>query len=346
MQQIEGATLDTLREVLETKENLYPEQIAKLDPIAQDFFNNQIYGPKPEKFAQDTKTQIAQRLYTLGRMKSFNAMFSATENKFDAFKCMQEKKIVLVNTDASDDGLGEASPIFGRFILASCLAAARRRPRNERHLALLVVDEFKAYADDHLSLIFSDARQFGLGLLVATQLPHQLDQKVEREINTNTAIKLFGKVEYKVASSFYKDMHTTPEFITGMESFPKSYAEWACYVAGITPHAIKLSVPFGAVEGLPKMDDLTYRAMRAANMAQYGVSPEVAVPFSMPPEPPPVPAGGPPDRPLPPSPAAAVPPRTPDHENVKKPPPEPARTAKKETKPKAGNDPLDLDYKH
>ena len=267
MRHIDGATLLTLIEVCESRKNPYPQAVQKLSPFAQSFFDNQFYANKPDQLVQQTKSQIANRIYTLGRMPKFQQMFSAPDNKFDPYQCMQEKKIVLINTDARSPrlgGLGDASAILGRFILAQCLDAARARPKNERHLALLVVDEAKHYMDDQAALILSDARQFGLGLLLATQFPHQLEEAVRREINTNTSIKMMGPVEYAVASQYARDMFTTPEFIMGMKSYDHSHAEWATHVANLTDRALKLSVPFGAIEKMPRMDESTHVALRGA----------------------------------------------------------------------------------
>jgi uncharacterized protein DUF87 len=273
MRNVPNATLLTLVEVCESKQNPYPAALQNLSPFAQSFFQNQFYAAKPDQLVQQTKSQIAQRIYTLGRLGKFTQMFSAPENKFDPFTCMQEKKVVLINTDARPahlGGLGEASSILGRFILAQCLDAARSRPKHQRHLALLVVDEAKHYMDEQAALILSDARQFGLGLLLATQFPHQLADGVRREINTNTSIKMMGPVEYAVASQYARDMFTTPEAIMAVKSYDRSHAEWMTYVANLTDRAVKLSVPFGAIEKLPRMDQQTHRAMRAANMSKYG----------------------------------------------------------------------------
>jgi hypothetical protein len=274
MQEIDGATLETLIKVCEARENLFPEAVERLPSVARSFLLNQVYCKKPDELVMKTKSQIAQRIYAIAGMGKFNAMFSAPENRFDAYRCMQEKKIVLINTDARDaeqGGLGEASSVFGRFILAQCLAAARRRPKHERHLALLIVDEAN-YMDEHAALILSDARQYGLGMLIATQFPHQLDDGVRKEINTNTSIKMMGPVEYAVASQYARDMFATPEFIMSMKSHDRSHAEWAAYVANLTDRAVKISVPFGAIEKLPRMDMAMHSALRAANMARYGAS--------------------------------------------------------------------------
>ena len=270
MQAIPDATLDTLRAVCESKAPLYTDYYDQLEPIGQDFFQNQFHGKDP--LINQTKQQIAARLYTVGRNHVFNRMFGAKENKFDAFQCMQERKVVLVNTDRLYLG-DEASAIFGRFVIAQCLAAALARAAitdTRRHLALLIVDEAKAYLDEQAEKILSDARQFGLGMLLATQAPHQLPEGVQRELATNTTIKMVGPVSYSVASTLARDMHTTPEFIQGMSKKDFEYTEFATYVRGLTPHALRLQIPMGTLAAQPTMTDEAWRAMRARNRERYG----------------------------------------------------------------------------
>jgi hypothetical protein len=250
--------------VCESKTNIYPEVMHRLSPFARSFFENQFFAGKGgDVLVQQTKSQIAQRLYTLGRLPKFDAMFSAPDDLFDPYECMQRKRVVLINTDArstDQGGLGEASGIFGRYILAQCLSAARRRPKHERHLALLVVDECKAYMDEQAALILSDARQFGLGMLLASQFPHQLEEGVRREINTNTSIRMMGAIEYSVAAQYARDMFCEPKFITSMKSYDKSHAEWAVYTTDMA-QAAKVTMPFRAIENMPKAS----RSVRALN---------------------------------------------------------------------------------
>lgn len=255
MRHVPEPSLLKLVQVCESKQNLYPEVLPQLSEFTRAFFEGQFFGGKGDKYVHDTKTQIAQRLYTLGRLPKFTDMFSARHNLFDPYECMQSKRIVLINTDArspEQGGLGEASAILGRYVLAQCLSAARRRPKDKRHLALLVVDEAKAYLDQQSSLILSDGRQFGLGMLLASQFPHQLEEGVRRELNTNTSIRMMAAVEYSVASQYARDMFTQPEFITRMKSYDRSHAEWAVYVANTFDRAIKINMPFGAIERMPK----------------------------------------------------------------------------------------------
>jgi len=199
-------------------------------------------------------------------------MFDAPENKFDAHRLMQEKKIVIVNTDRNKLG-DDGSTLFGRFILAQCLAAAWQRPKNERHLALLVVDEAKTYLDAQSKKILSDARAFGMGILLASQFADQLEEGVRKEVTNNTTIKFAGPAAYDVVTKINRDMRTTPEFILSMKKKDYAYAEWACYVDNVTPEAVRLTVPFGSIEKLPRTTDAEWKALRARNKQQYGSIP-------------------------------------------------------------------------
>jgi hypothetical protein len=273
MQVIPGATLDTLRQVCESKVFMYGEELDQLDPIARDFFTLQFTNNK-DPLINQTKQQIAQRLYTVGRNHTFNLMFNAPDNRFDAFDCMQSGKVVLINTDRLYLG-DEASAIFGRYVVAQVLAAGLSRapiPEAQRSLALLVIDEAKQYLDEQAELILADARQFGLGLILATQAPHQLPEGVQREIATNTSIKMIGGVDYSVASRLARDMQTTPEFIQGMTAHPPTHADFATYVRGVTPQAIKLQVPIGTMEREPQITESEHQALRARNREKYGAT--------------------------------------------------------------------------
>jgi hypothetical protein len=262
-----GGTLDTLRQVCEDKRPRYMEAIEALDPVARDFFVNQFYSK--DALVSQTKAQIAARLYTVASNPTFNKMFSAKENKFNALQCIEEKKIVLINSDRLFLG-DDASGVFGRFILAQCLAAALARARideSKRHLALLIVDEAKQYFDEQTEKILSDARQFGLGFLFATQYVSQLPEGVRKAMYGNTSIKMIGPVEYADRVSLAREMNTTPEFIGSMRSYDRSHSEFAVHVRSdnLTPHAVKIAVPMGTLESQPQMNEPSHKMLRQKN---------------------------------------------------------------------------------
>ena len=271
MNALERPSIDTFLEMMEAdikdvRTSQYGNVISQLPPHVQNFFRNQFFN---KAAMGQTRLGIARRLYSVIAHDTFRKMFSAPDNRFNAYSAMQEKKIVLINTAAQF--LGEkTSAVFGRFFIAMILAAALQRKHNERDLCLLIVDEASEYFDDKTERILSRARQYGLGLLFATQFIEQMPDKVKEAVNGNTAIKMAGPVSYKDASNLGKEMYSSGEFLRSMKKVDGSHADFACHVRGLTPHAIKLTIPYGALENAPKMDEAARAQLRATNRTRVG----------------------------------------------------------------------------
>ena len=75
----------------------------------------------------------------------------------------------------------------------------------------------------------------------------------------------------KDASALSREMYTTPEFIRSMNK-GDVHTEFACHVRNLTPHAIKLSIPFLALENAPKMDVAAHERLRERNRRIVGAT--------------------------------------------------------------------------
>lgn len=258
MLSIPGATIHSLRELMEedaksVRESKFRDAILALDATARAFFENQFFNRSA--FGQ-TRQQIARRLYGVLQVPAFDRMFSASQNKLDMFDAMQRGTIVLVNTSKALLK-SEASSLFGRYIIAQTLAAAFERvaiPESARHPAFLLIDEAADYFDASLETILSQARKFNLGVLFAHQHLEQLTPALRASVAANTSIKFAGDVSDRDARSLAADMRTTPEFISAMRKHEQA-TEFACYVRNFTPAAMRLTIPFGTLEGAPQMTD-------------------------------------------------------------------------------------------
>ena len=140
----------------------------------------------------------------------------------------------------------------------------------------LLVLEAKQYVDENTEKFLADARQFGLGLFLATQYAQQLPEGVRRAIYGNTSIKFIGPIEYADRVSLAREMNTTPEFIGAMRAYDRSHTEWAVHVrsSNFTPSAVKVTVPYGTLENEPMMDDEAYQ--RVGNRASAPTKEEPA----------------------------------------------------------------------
>ncbi len=92
---------------------------------------------------------------------------------------MDEGKILLVNLVKGE--LTEANSRFlGMVLMAKILAAAMERvnlPPQQRRPFYLYVDEFQALATQSFIMLLSEARKFGLGLVLANQFLHQIKEE-------------------------------------------------------------------------------------------------------------------------------------------------------------------------
>lgn len=286
---IPGSTIDTLRQIMEDKaktvdRSKYASVIRSLDPLVQDFFENQFFSQQ----MSETRQQINRRLYTVLANDTFRRMFSASKNSFDAFEAMQQKKVVLIN-GARNVLRAEGSGVFLRFMVAQFLSAAFRRtaiPEHQRHLCVLMVDEAHHIFDDQTEAILTECRKFGLGFLAATQLVEQMEHSVKAAVYGATAIKIAGPVSYADAQALGREMYCDGEFIRSMKATERKHADFAVFVRGMTDQAVRLTVPYGTLENAPQMDDASHARLREMNRGKVSAPvapPPVPVPASEPP---------------------------------------------------------------
>jgi len=273
MLSVPGATIHTLLDLMEDRaqsidRSPFAPHIQSLDPRSQAYFQNQFFHSS----STQTKQAVARRLYGLVRVPAFNRMFSAPRNKLDMFEAMQGGKIVLINTSKTLLK-ADASALFGRYMIALALYAAQERvavPEEMRRPTFLIVDEAEEYFDENLETLLSQVRKAKLGLLFAHQYLDQLSPALRSSVAANTSVKIAGGVSDRDARSLAPDMRCSPDFITAMAKRQKS-TEFACYVRNLTPHAIRIEVPFGTLEAAPKMTDAARADVLARNRERYAV---------------------------------------------------------------------------
>ncbi len=106
-------------------------------------------------------------------------MFGQARTGFDFLDVMDTGKILLVNL-AKGALTEQNSRFLGMIIMAKLQAAAMRRGRyakEDRRPFYLYVDEFQNLATDNFVLMLSEARKFGLGLVLANQFLSQIDNR-------------------------------------------------------------------------------------------------------------------------------------------------------------------------
>ncbi|OPZ82780.1 MAG: AAA-like domain protein [bacterium ADurb.Bin429] len=115
---------------------------------------------------------------------------------------MDERKILLVNLAKGE--IAEANARFlGMILMAKLQAAAMERaalPVEQRHTFYLYVDEFQALATQNFNILLSEARKFGLALILANQFVRQVkDEQIADAIFGNVGTIVTFRVGHQDA---------------------------------------------------------------------------------------------------------------------------------------------------
>ena len=148
----------------------YPhmQKLGERDAGARRFFENDFYTTG----FSETRQQIKTRLYEILSKPELMEMFAAGQNKLSIFDCLQQRKMVLINTAMPQLG-SKASQLLGRYFIAATLNAAFARaaiPKSQWTPAFLIIDEFQDFADEAKTPeLLRLAREYNLGVIIAHQ---------------------------------------------------------------------------------------------------------------------------------------------------------------------------------
>jgi type IV secretory pathway TraG/TraD family ATPase VirD4 len=125
---------------------------------------------------------------------------------------MDEKKIVLVNLSKGHLG-ADVSHLLGALFITSIASAAFSRVDTEedkRIPFMVYMDEFHNFTTLSLVNMFSELRKFKVGMILAHQYMHQLDEKIKRAVLGNAGTIISFRIGTEDAMSMAKEMY--PEF--------------------------------------------------------------------------------------------------------------------------------------
>jgi hypothetical protein len=285
---VNGATISDFFDLIDDPARSYEQSrfkpyIDRLDDIGRRFFQRDFY----ESNFRETRNSIKNRLYSIMHRPEFVQMFSTPVRKFDMFQALQQKKIVLVDTQMSLLG-SESSSLFGRYIISLTLNAAFERfaiPRKEWNPAYLIIDEFQHFADElKTPEMLRLAREYNLGITIAVQDMHgkPFSDSLRTAVSTNTSIKYASSPEGVDLAYAARDLRCEQDWLRQRTKTP-THAQFACFVRGHTNHPNVLTIPFGAIENEAQMSDAAHRALLERNLKAVTVPPSDKVLHRSPP---------------------------------------------------------------
>lgn len=187
----EGSSLHDLQRFMDDTRNEDLVQCGLESPIAaeREFFKYSFY----KKNLSPTKDGISMRTQSLLLKPEFyNSVIG--NSTINIYKALDGNNLIIFNLA---DLSGDTNEAFGRFLVTLIQSHAMRRDleqNKDEPPIFLFIDEFQNYVNNSLEKILTQARKFGLHLILACQMLGQDTTTKERNaILSNTGTKIIGR---------------------------------------------------------------------------------------------------------------------------------------------------------
>jgi hypothetical protein len=206
-------------------------------PITKNYFKRfNILTPKTrEEWIESTLNKVNAFLSD----DRIREMLSFKKSSFSLREIMDSKKILLIKLDRGR--LKENADLIGSLFMTKIRMAAFSRsdvPREKRIPFYLYIDEFQNFATQTFIDTLSEARKYGLSLIMAHQNLSQLPDDLQDSILTNCGIQVYFRVSRRDAEKLAKECFETtgtevkayklsPEYID--HDFYSYQEEWEKY---------------------------------------------------------------------------------------------------------------------
>jgi hypothetical protein len=239
------------------------------DQNVLDFWTKEWPNSQRSNEAGEVTSWVVSKFGSFLSNEMMRNIIGQTKSSFNLREIMDQKKILIVNL--SKGRTGEVnSKLLGMIFVMKFQAAAMSRAnvdRANRPDFCLYVDEFQNYSTDSFADIMSEARKYGLNLIVANQFTTQLSDEVRDAVFGNIGTIISLRVGISDAEFLAKQF--APVFDSDdLQRIPNGNAAVRTLINGVPTQ------PF-SMAGLPPLDVTNKEladALKQLTAAKYGRS--------------------------------------------------------------------------
>jgi len=173
-------------------------------PVVKEYFHR--FDSLTDRGQVTWVEPVMNKVNALLSDKRIRDIFSAPKSSFNLREIMDEKKILLIKLDKGK--LKDSADLLGSLLMAKIQLAAFSRtdvPQNQRTPFYLYIDEFQNFASESFAVILSEARKYGLSLIMAHQTLSQISEELRSLILGNSGIQVYFRVNRKDANILAKE---------------------------------------------------------------------------------------------------------------------------------------------
>jgi hypothetical protein len=213
-----------------------------------------------------TRDLIKSRVNTILKEPNIAAMLNSRTCKIDIADCIENKKVVLVNTQLVK--MAETHQVLGRLIISLFQQAVFGR--TSTHPAFLFIDEFQEFADEQKTpQLLRLIREYKGGAVLAHQnmVCAELSANTQNAISTNTIIKFASRPAGDDLHRAARDLCCDQDFLTKVcvKNADNSVMRFGCYFPPLK-HPFVYQVRH-EINNYPSVPDQRYQEFRARNRA-------------------------------------------------------------------------------
>lgn len=204
-----GGTFIDIPKLFNDKEFLNEKLKHVKDKSVLDFWQKEVPASERSNEFGEVKSWFVSKFSAFLGNDMMRNIIGQTESAFNMRDIMDNGKILLVNLSKGRTGELNAK-LLGMIFVMKFQAAAMARSnvdKSQRKDFTLYVDEFQNFATDAFASILSEARKFGLSLIVANQFTTQLTEEIRDAVfgNVGTAIsfRMSAQDAENMAKQFY-----------------------------------------------------------------------------------------------------------------------------------------------
>ena len=239
-------------------------------PMAKEYFRR--FDSLTDRGQVSWVEPVTNKINAFFSDERIRQIFASPRSSFNLREVMDQKKILLIKLDKGK--LKDSADLLGSLLMAKIQMAAFSRsdiPLSRRVPFYLYIDEFQNFASESFEVVLSEARKYGLSLIMAHQTLSQVPNELRSLILGNTGIQVYFRLNRHDASLLAKEAFEYSGYeVKTISSFRPVFwslgEEWEHYIQGLQylppricyiKHKIEGGViPIQTVDIMPVWEDL------------------------------------------------------------------------------------------
>lgn len=212
-----------------------------LPPRLQTFWTGSIL----KRTDNDLAKYLATTNNKIGKLLDYPEFMNIADRldtKITFEEIIQTGKIFIANLGSCSEHMKKYYSVYLTAHIAEAIFDQARLSPSERKPAVFVVDEFQRVASDIFETLFSEVRAFNTALVISNQFMGQLDEKIQKSIESNIATKIFMRTQSvedaEIAEKILGEKITTEDII----NLPTGTTYLKTLVNGIPQEAMSVQI--------------------------------------------------------------------------------------------------------